>query len=104
MKCGFLSTASMAILIGCCSVSGSAHAQTISSKTVVSLNGTPVTVNQNSQINLAGVFEIGGTTVATVNQTGGTNVTGVLQFGGTNVSSVTQTGFNNSNYVGQSGK
>ena len=76
----------------------------LSSKTAVSLNGTPVTVTQNSQINLAGVFEIGGTTVATVNQTGGTNVTGVLQFGGTNVSSVTQTGFNNSNWVGQSGK
>ena len=90
MKCGFLSTASMAILIGCCSVSGSAQAQSVSSKTVVSLNGSPVTVTQNSQINLVGVFEIGGSTVATVNQTGGTNFTGVLQFGGTNVSTVSQ--------------
>jgi minor curlin subunit len=104
MKCGFLSTASIAILIGCFSVSGSAHAQTISTKTGVSLNGAPVVITQNSQINMAGVFEIGGTTSAVVVQSGGTNFTGVLQFGSTNVSSVTQTGFSNSNWVGQAGK
>ncbi len=105
MKCGFLCTASIAILIGCSSVSGPAYAQSVNSKTIVSLNGSPVVVSQNSQINAVGVFAVGGSsTSVTVVQNGGTNYTGILQFGGMNVSSVTQAGFSNSSWVGQSGK
>ena len=104
MKCDFLTTASMAILIVCCSASGSARAQSASIKTVVSVAGAPVVLNQNSQLNMAGVFVIGGSPTATVVQNGTNNATGILQFGGTTSASVGQTGINNFTFVGQSGQ
>nr|GAJ35964.1 hypothetical protein BDOA9_0151750 [Bradyrhizobium sp. DOA9] len=82
----------------------SAEAQTADIKTIVSVGGPPVVLNQNSQLNLAGVFMIGGTTGATVTQNGTNNATGVLQFGGTNSASIGQAGANNLAYVGQAGQ
>jgi minor curlin subunit len=80
------------LLALCCAGAGPASAQTSDIKTIVSVGGPPVVLNQNSQLNLAGVFMIGGSTSATVVQHGTNNATGILQFGGTNSASVGQAG------------
>ena len=80
------------------------RADSMDMKTIVSVNGPPVVLNQNSQLNAAGVFMIGGSTSATVVQNGTNNATGILQFGGTNSASVGQTGMNNFAFVGQTGQ
>ena len=82
----------------------SARAQTADIKTIVSVGGPPVVLNQTSQLNMAGGFMIGGSTSATVTQNGTHNATGVLQFGGTNSASTGQAGSNNLAYVGQTGQ
>lgn len=86
------------------SASGPAQAQSFDMKTIVSVNGPPVVLNQNSQFNLAGLFQIGGTTGATVVQNGNSNATGILQFGVTNGASISQTGGTNFTFVGQVGQ
>jgi minor curlin subunit len=94
-----------AVMLALCSVgAGSAGAQTADIKTIVSVGGPPVVLNQNSQLNMAGVFMVGGSTSATVVQNGTNNATGVLQFGGTNSASVGQAGMNNFAFVGQTGQ
>jgi minor curlin subunit len=102
MTKNFQTIAVAALLISCCASSGPASAQTINSKTIVSINGAPVVLQQNSTFNLAGVFQIGSTTSATVTQTGTGNAVGVLQFS-TNAASATinQTGLSNFSFVGQ---
>ncbi|WFU43921.1 curlin [Bradyrhizobium sp. CB82] len=96
--------AAMAVLISCCAANGPAKAQSADIKTIVSVNGPPVVLNQSSSTNMAGIFMIGGTTSATVTQTGTNNATGVLQFGGTNGAAVGQTGALNVTSVGQLGQ
>jgi minor curlin subunit len=94
-----------AVALALCSVgAGSAGAQTADIKTIVSVGGPPVVLNQTSQLNMAGVFMIGGSTSATVTQNGTNNATGVLQFGGTNSASIGQAGSNNLAFVGQVGQ
>ena len=102
MKCipGVLCVALLAL--GC--AAGPAGAQSVDMKTIVSIGGPPVVLNQNSQLNAAGVFMIGGNTGATVVQNGTNNATGILQFGGTNSASVGQVGVNNFAFVGQTGQ
>lgn len=77
-----LGSACAAMFALCSAGAGSAGAQTADIKTIVSVGGPPVVLNQNSQLNMAGVFMIGGSTGATVTQNGTNNATGVLQFGG----------------------
>ena len=72
----FFGAACGAFLTLCCGGAGSAGAQTADIKTIVSLGGPPVVLNQNSQLNMAGVFMIGGSTSATVTQNGTNNATG----------------------------
>jgi minor curlin subunit len=96
--------AAMAALVSCCAANGPAWAQSADIRTIVSLNGSPVVLNQSSSTNMAGIFMLGGTTSATVTQTGNNNATGILQFGGTTSASVGQTGINNFAFVGQSGQ
>ena len=97
-------TAAMAALVSCCAASGAARAQSADIKTIVSVNGPPVVLNQSSSTNMAGIFMVGGTTGATVTQNGINNATGVLQFGGTNSASVGQAGGLNLAFVGQVGQ
>jgi minor curlin subunit len=96
--------AAMAVLVSCCAASGPARAQSADIKTIVSVNGPPVVLNQSSPTNMAGIFMIGGTTSATVTQTGTNNATGVLQFGGTTSTVVGQTGGLNVATIGQVGQ
>ena len=103
MKYCVLTAASIPFLIVCCGASGLARAQSADIRTIVSVGGPPVTLNQNSQLNLAGVFMVGGNTSATVVQSGKNNATGIPQFGGTTSASVGQLGINNFTFVGQSG-
>lgn len=91
-------------LLGLCCATGTAGAQTMDMKTIVSIGGPPVVLNQNSQLNAAGVFMIGGSTGATVTQNGTNNAVGILQFGGTTSATVGQTGLTNFAFVGQSGQ
>lgn len=100
----FSGAACGAFLTLCCVGVGSAGAQTADIKTIVSLGGPPVVLNQSSQLNMAGVFMIGGSTSATVTQNGTNNATGILQFGGTTSASVGQAGVNNVAFVGQAGQ
>jgi minor curlin subunit len=100
----FSGAACGAFLTLCCMGAGSAGAQTADIKTIVSLGGPPVVLNQSSQLNMAGVFMIGGSTSATVTQNGTNNATGILQFGGTTSASVGQAGVNNVAFVGQAGQ
>ncbi|MGY8664763.1 curlin repeat-containing protein [Bradyrhizobium sp. UFLA05-109] len=95
--------AAMAALVSCCAASGPARAQSADIKTIVSLNGPPVVLNQSSSTNMAGIFMVGGTTSATVTQNGKNNATGILQFGGTNSASLSQFGSLNSAFAGQVG-
>lgn len=67
--------ACVALLALGCAGAGSADAQTADIKTIVSIGGPPVVLNQNSQLNAAGVFMIGGSTSATVVQNGTNNAT-----------------------------
>jgi minor curlin subunit len=99
-----LLVAAMAALVSCCAANGPARAQSVDVKTIVSINGPPVVLNQSSSTNAAGIFQIGGTTSATVTQTGTTNATGILQFGGTNGASIGQTGGWNIASIGQVGQ
>src|SRR4051812_50014493 len=78
----FSGAACGAFLPLCCVGAGSAGAQTADIKTIVSVGGPPVVLNQNSQLNMAGVFMIGGRTRAAATQKGTSNATGVLQFRG----------------------
>jgi len=103
MKHRLPSVASLAFLILCCGQSGPLYAQTADIKTIVSVGGPPVVLNQSSQTNMAGVFMVGGSTSATVVQTGTNNATGILQFGGANSAAVGQNGTFNFAFVGQSG-
>jgi len=89
------------LLISCCAASGPASAQTFDVKNIVSINGPPVVLQQNSTFNLAGVFQVGSTTSATVTQTGAGNAVGVLQFSPNAAASITQTGLSNFSFVGQ---
>jgi len=104
MKHYLARTICMAVLFICCAQRGPARAQNADIKTIVSVGGAPVVLNQNSQLNMAGVFMIGGTTSATVTQNGSSNATGILQFGGLTSASVGQTGTVNFAFVGQSGQ
>jgi minor curlin subunit len=104
MKYRTLTAASMPVLIVCCGACGFARAQSADIKTIVSVGGPPVALNQNSQLSLAGVFMVGGNTGATVVQSGKNNATGILQFGATTSASVGQIGVNNFTFVGQSGQ
>jgi minor curlin subunit len=104
MKYNLLISASAAAAIAFCATSGVARAQSADIKTIVSIGGPPVALNQSSQLNLAGIFMVGGSTSATVVQHGTNNAVGVLQFGGTTSSSVGQAGVNNFTFVGQSGQ
>ncbi|MDA9393566.1 curlin [Bradyrhizobium sp. CCBAU 45394] len=99
-----LASSCAAMFALCCAGAGSAGAQTADIKTIVSVGGPPVVLNQNSQLNMAGVSMVGGSTSATVVQNGTNNATGVLQFGGTNSASVGQAGMNNFAFVGQTGQ
>ena len=99
-----LRSAGAAMLALCSAGAGSAGAQTADIKTIVSLGGPPVVLNQSSQLNMAGVFMIGGSTSATVTQNGTNNATGILQFGGTTSASIGQAGVNNVAFVGQAGQ
>ena len=100
----YLLVAATAALVSCCAASGPAQAQSADVKTIVSVNGPPVVLNQGSSTNLAGVFMIGGTTSATVTQNGNYNATGILQFGSMNGASVSQNGALNFAYLGQVGQ
>jgi len=71
-----------ALLISCCAASAPASAQSADIRTIVSVGGPPVVLQQNSQLNMAGVFEVGSSTSATVVQNGHNNYVGILQFGG----------------------
>jgi minor curlin subunit len=93
-----------AVLVSGLVANGPVRAQGADIKTIVSVNGPPVVVNQSSPLNMVGVFQIGGNTSATVTQNGSNNATGVLQFGGTTSSSVGQAGMNNFAFVGQAGQ
>ena len=93
-----------AVLVSCFAANGPVRAQGADIKTIVSVNGPPVVVNQSSPLNMVGIFQIGGNTSATVTQNGSNNATGVLQFGGTTSSSVGQAGVNNVAFVGQAGQ
>lgn len=99
-----LLVAATAALVVYCAASDSARAQSANIKTIVSVNGPPVVLNQGSSTNLAGIFMIGGTTSATVTQNGTNNATGVLQFGGMNGASVSQNGGLNFAFLGQVGQ
>jgi minor curlin subunit len=99
-----LLVAATAALVACCIANGPARAQNADIKTIVSVNGPPVVLNQSSPTNMAGIFMIGGTTSATVTQNGNNNATGILQFGGTNSASVGQAGGLNLAFVGQVGQ
>jgi len=99
-----LVVAMAAALVPGLSGSGPAQAQGFDMQTIVSGNGAPVVLNQSSQFNLAGIFQIGGTTSATVVQNGNGNATGILQFGNTNGASVSQTGGANFTFIGQVGQ
>ncbi len=99
-----LLVAAMAALVSCCSASGPARAQSADIKTIVSVNGPPVVLNQSSSTNMAGIFMIGGTTSASVTQNGSNNATGILQFGGATGASVSQNGGLNLTFVGQAGQ
>jgi minor curlin subunit len=92
-----------AVLVSCFAANGPARAQGADIKTIVSVNGPPVVVNQSSSLNMVGIFQIGGSTSATVTQNGSNNATGVLQFGGTNSTSIGQNGALNIASVGQVG-
>ncbi|OKO92123.1 curlin [Bradyrhizobium sp. NAS80.1] len=94
----------LAGLVSCCAANGPAQAQSADIKTIVSINGPPVVLNQSSSTNMAGVFMIGGSTSATVTQNGTNNAVGILQFGGTTSASAGQTGMNNFAFVGQTGQ
>ncbi len=99
-----LLVAATAALVSCCAASGPARAQSADIKTIVSVNGPPVVLNQSSSTNMAGIFMIGATTIASVTQNGSNNATGILQFGGTNGASVSQNGGLNLTFVGQVGQ
>jgi minor curlin subunit len=93
------------VLVSCfAAANGPARAQGADIKTIVSVNGPPVVLNQSSSLNMVGIFQVGGSTSATVVQNGTNNATGVLQFGGTNSASVGQAGVNNFAFVGQTGQ
>ncbi len=96
--------AAIAALVFCGAGNGPALAQSADIRTIVSLNGSPIVLNQSSSTNMAGVFMVGGTTSVTVTQTGNNNATGILQFGGTNSASVGQTGGWNIASVSQVGQ
>jgi minor curlin subunit len=99
-----LLVAATVVLVSCFAANGPARAQGADIKTIVSVNGPPVVVNQSSSLNMVGIFQVGGNTSATVTQNGSNNATGVLQFGGTTSSSVGQAGMNNFAFVGQAGQ
>lgn len=63
----------------------------------------PVAINQNSNINAAGVIQIGGNPNATVAQTGAANLAAVGQAGASTSSSIAQTGLLNGALVTQVG-
>ncbi len=96
-----LLVAAIAALACYSAANGPAQAQSADIQTIVSVNGSPVVLNQSSSTNMAGIFMIGGTTSATVTQSGNNNAIGVLQFGGTNSASIGQSGGWNIASVGQ---
>ena len=64
----------------------------------------PGRLEPDSQLDMAGVFIVGGNPTAAIVQIGNYNATGILQFGGTTSASVGQTGISNFTFVGQSGQ
>ena len=79
----------------------------VSIETIVEFgnNVQPVVINENSQINIARVIEIGGTGPidATIIQSGGRNIVSVFQVGGTTNAVIEQFGISNTANVTQIG-
>jgi minor curlin subunit len=79
----------------------------VSIQTIVEFgnNLQPVVINENSQINIARVIQIGGTgpVDATIVQTGTRNIVSVFQMGGSTNSLIAQSGVSNSASVMQIG-
>lgn len=79
----------------------------VSIETIVEFgnNVQPVVINENSQINIARVIEIGGTGPidATIIQNGSRNIANVFQVGGTTNALIDQSGMSNTANVTQIG-
>ena len=85
--------------------SSAALAQSIEVVTQFGNQVQPVTINQNSQLNFAGVLQVNGSGApsATVVQTGTNNSAGILQFGASTSAAIGQSGMVNIANIGQVG-
>jgi minor curlin subunit len=115
MRCGrqiFATTVAFAVMCAVTeasagSVQRSVTNRNVSIETIVQFgdNVQPVTIEENSRINIARVIQIGGTgsVDATIIQNGTRNYTNVIQLGGTTNAAIGQSGVSNTADITQIG-